>query len=104
MTEKVVRDGKVAVLVSRGFGAGWSSWNDVPGCETNPEIVALVEREASAEEIAAKADELWPGHYWDGAGGLCIEWVPEGMRYKIDEYHGAESIELESDVGGWSVA
>ena len=25
--EKVVRDGKVAVLVSPGYGAGWSTWN-----------------------------------------------------------------------------
>ena len=27
--EKIVRDGKVAVAVSYGFGAGWSTWNEV---------------------------------------------------------------------------
>jgi acetyl-CoA acetyltransferase len=25
--EKVIRDGKVAILYSPGFGAGWSTWN-----------------------------------------------------------------------------
>ena len=25
--EKVIRDGKVAVLLSAGYGAGWGSWN-----------------------------------------------------------------------------
>lgn len=25
--KKLIRDGKVAVLVSPGFGAGWSTWN-----------------------------------------------------------------------------
>jgi hypothetical protein len=25
--EKVIRDGKVAVLYSPGYGAGWYSWN-----------------------------------------------------------------------------
>ena len=25
--EKIIEDGKVAVLVSKGYGAGWSTWN-----------------------------------------------------------------------------
>jgi hypothetical protein len=25
--KKVIRDGKVAVLISDGYGAGWYSWN-----------------------------------------------------------------------------
>ena len=28
MTEKYIKDGKVAVAYSPGFGAGWSTWND----------------------------------------------------------------------------
>jgi hypothetical protein len=42
--KKVIRDGKVAVLYSPGFGAGWYSWNSsVPQCLFSPEIVAMVE-------------------------------------------------------------
>lgn len=101
---KVVRDGKVAVLISRGFGAGWSTWNsDADGCLTSPEIVAMVERGASADEIATKANELWPGSYWGGAEGLRIEWVPEGTQYRIEEYDGAESIDFNGD-SYWNIA
>ena len=28
MSDKVIRDGKVAVIISPGFGAGWSTWAD----------------------------------------------------------------------------
>ena len=28
MVEKLERDGKVAILYSPGYGAGWSTWND----------------------------------------------------------------------------
>lgn len=104
MAEKVVRDGKVAILVSRGHGAGWSSWNsEHPDCITHPEIVAMVEREAPAAEIEAKASELWPDGYWGGAEGLRIEWVAEGAQYRVDEYDGAESLDY-NDAGYWSVA
>lgn len=27
MVDKYIENGKVAVLVSKGFGAGWSSWS-----------------------------------------------------------------------------
>ena len=104
MADKVVRDGKVAILVSRGFGAGWSTWNGShPECLTNPEIVAMVEAEALPEEIAAKADELWPDGYWGGADGLRIEWVAEGAQYRIEEYDGSESIDF-NDASYWSIA
>ena len=26
---KCIRDGKVAILYSPGYGAGWSTWNDL---------------------------------------------------------------------------
>jgi hypothetical protein len=102
---KVVRDGQVAVLVSKGFGAGWLSWNgEIPECATHPEIVALVENKATATTIEARANELWPNGYWGGADGLRIVWVPEGMGYHIDDYDGNESITLRSETDRWRVA
>jgi hypothetical protein len=89
---KVVRDGNVAVLISRGFGAGWYTWNlETPECLTSPEIVALVEAKATDREIEEKARELWPDGYWGGADGLQIVWVPEGTEVILDEYDGSES-------------
>lgn len=51
--KRVVRDGKVAVLVSPGYGAGWSTWaagEEVMFC---PEIVAAVEAKKTLDEICA---------------------------------------------------
>ena len=28
MVKKLIRDGKVGVIISPDFGAGWSTWND----------------------------------------------------------------------------
>ena len=46
LAERVVRDGRVAVLVSPGFGAGWSTWADRELRKRllfDPEVVAWVE-------------------------------------------------------------
>ena len=43
--EKVIRDGKVAVLVSHGFGAGWYSWNtEHQQLLFHPKLVEMVEQ------------------------------------------------------------
>ena len=42
--DKVVRDGKVAVLISQGFGAGWYSWNSNEQLLFSPKIVEMVEQ------------------------------------------------------------
>jgi hypothetical protein len=94
--QKVIRDGKVAVLYSRGYGAGWYTWNsDVTQCLFSPEIVALVEqgnKDEITDELCCKlfgVDYFYAG----GSDGLTIEWLPEGTAFRIDEYDGAESIE-----------
>jgi hypothetical protein len=97
--EKVIRDGKVAVLVSPGFGAGWYSWNSHKELLYHPKIVAMVEANRQSE-----IDEEWmqkeigiPNVYCGGASDLRIEWMPEGTPFKIDEYDGSESIITQDD-------
>lgn len=95
--EKVIRDGKVAVLYSSGFGAGWYTWNtDHPECIFDPEIVATVERRAEAKEIERVAEAKYGGEnsyfYAGGADGLTITWIPQGEEFYIHEYDGSESI------------
>lgn len=101
--EKVIRDGRVAVLISRGFGAGWSTWNpEHPQCAFDPEVVAWVESDRAGEfpDIKAKYDSYF---YTGGADDLVIEWVPVGSRFQITEYDGSEDLVLESDME-WLVA
>jgi hypothetical protein len=99
---KVVRDGCVAVLYSPGYGAGWYSWHGIPELLFDPLVVDLVERACAADSEKA-AEELYeqvlrycqvryPEGYFGGYDTLTIEWVPEGMLFRIDEYDGAECV------------
>ena len=106
---KVIRDGKVAVLVSPGFGAGWSTWayrveEDAPGFMMfDPTLVDMVERSASVEEIEAYVTAKHPGTYCGGADDLSIQWLPVGTAFRIHEYDGSESVEIRDDIQ-WTIA
>lgn len=105
--EKVIRDGKVAVLISPGFGAGWSTWNyEYPEILFDPTVVAIVESlvddnmtpEASAE-IEAHVKETYGEYvYCGGAGDLTIKWLPVGTQFRVHEYDGSESIEVKEEM------
>jgi hypothetical protein len=49
--DKVIRDGKVAVLYSPGYGAGWYSWHDNEELLYDPVIVDMVESKKHYTEI-----------------------------------------------------
>ena len=100
---KLNKDGKVAVLYSPGFGAGWYTWNyEHPEILFDPAIVELVEKE-KWDELATYVELKYPEIYTGGMRDLTIEWIPEGALFKVNEYDGSESIELkEGDY--WMVA
>src|SRR5690348_13705202 len=90
VVKKVIRDGKVAVVVSPGYGAGWATWaDDEEVAAFAPDVVAWIEagKPGSADQF---------GHY-GYTGGLRdaeIVWVPQGSRFFIDEYDGSESLRV----------
>lgn len=93
MTEKLERDGKVAVLVSPGYGAGWSTWNSEPASVFDPEMAeaVLAGDNARAETIARRK---YPDAYTGGVGQLTVQWVAKGDRFEINEYDGSESLRV----------
>ena len=99
--EKVIRDGKVAVLYSPSYGAGWYTWHGLKQLVFEPKIVELVEA-GRQEEITKKWISenlgLLEHRYYGGASDLEIRWVPVGKRFMINEYDGSESIILEEDL------
>lgn len=97
--EKIVRDDKVAVAVSYGFGAGWSTWNDVDPMDARFNQLFL---DGKVAEAKALCDELDLG-YAGGAEDVEIVWVPVGTEFRITEYDGSESIEYK-DKTDWRVA
>lgn len=94
--EKVERDGKVAVLVSPGVGAGWSTWAD----EEPRDAVCMDARvvnaflEGGPQAAAAMAESLWPDFYTGGARDLKVEWLPKGTVFEIEEYDGSETLHV----------
>ena len=103
---KVVRDGKVAVLVSPGCGAGWSTWfagtADMRAWYLfAPEVVAWVE--AGKPGGLARLEELAGSAYCGGGMDLEIEWLPIGTKFRVTEQNGSEEIELADDME-WDIA
>ena len=118
--DKVIVDGKVAVLVSGGYGAGWSTWMGSYDCEeSNPSIVfepkvvemllaGLVdknraERKVTRNKIESYMAEAYPDFYTGGIDGLEVVWVSQGAKFHIEEYDGNETLVLESDMN-WHTA
>ena len=98
---KVIKNDKVAVLYSPGFGTGWYTWHGLEQLVFEPKIVEMVEAERQ-EEIDKKWIRenlgLLEHAYYGGAKDLEIRWVPIGKRFMIKEYDGAESVILEDDL------
>lgn len=99
--DKVVRDGKVAVLVSPDYGAGWSTWasSDVANrIVFDPDVVAWVEagKVGPLPDIGSKyGDE--ENFSNKGAEDLIVCWIPIGKKFRIQEYDGYETLHLEED-------
>ena len=100
---KLIKDGKVAVLYSPSFGAGWYTWNaTMPELIFEPAIAKLVDEE-KFDELQTYVELKYPEIYKGGLMDLEIQWVPVGTEFRINEYDGAESVELKDEIG-WLTA
>ena len=101
MMDKVVRDGRVAVIVSPGYGAGWSTWAQDRNVCFDPILVEWIEK--------GKVGDPPLDHYGDSApycGGLrdaVIRWIPQGTGFEITDYDGSESLRY-LDADEWMIA
>lgn len=84
--EKIVRDGMVAVAVSRGFGAGWSTWSDVDPMDARFNQLFLDGKHIDAVRLCEELDIGCAS----GIEGVEIRWIPVGTRFVIQEYDGSE--------------
>lgn len=92
------------VLISPGFGAGWSTWNH-PLMAFDKDVIELFERGGSEDEIRRLcADKGYGGDdryiYMGGFDELQVVEVPSGNLFKIEEYDGSEYIEI-FDADEW---
>ena len=87
------------VLISPGYGAGWSTWEGA-GLATDVRLIDAFERGISALEMQELCADLGYGDvYMGGFKNLKVVEIPAGELFQIREYDGYESIEVfdESD-------
>ena len=84
---------ELGVLVSYGFGSGWSTWNNEELAYDKRIIEKWLEK-ISADEMCDYIVSLgYDEPYMGGYGRLGLEFIPRGTLFCIHEYDGAESIE-----------
>lgn len=100
---KLNENGKVAVVYSPGFGAGWFTWNqECPEIIFDPTIVRFVEK-GQFDELKVYVELKYPEIYTGGLTDLSVAWIPEGTLFRIHEYDGSESIEVKEELN-WLIA
>jgi hypothetical protein len=92
-------EGQVAVLISPGFGAGWSTWGGdaAEAMVFDSRLVDYVLLNG-AEGLGEYALSLSYDSYMGGAGDVEVIWVDAGTRFVIEEYDGSESIRTFEDL------
>ena len=85
------------VLISPGYGAGWSTWEGA-GLATDARLIDAFERGVSKEEMKELCVDLGYGDiYMGGFEQLKIVEIPKGSLFQIREYDGSEYIEIFDD-------
>ena len=103
MCEKYTKDGKTAILVSRGYGAGWSTWE---GRELayDKRVVEKYLAGISENEMKEYLNSIgYEDVYMGGYSQIQVVWLTVGTMFRIKEYDGCESLELADDID-WIVA
>jgi len=92
------------VLISPGYGAGWSTWNQHE-LAIDARIIKKFEEGATWEELSDYCQELgYDQPYMGGFETLTVVEVPRGVVFRIYEYDGAESIEYFDPCKDWIVS
>ena len=93
--KKLIKDGKVAVVISPGYGAGWSTWasESIESLMFDASIAqAVLDGDIKGVVLAAKAINPNLNFSTMDPENLEVVWIDEGAKFKIDEYDGHESI------------
>ena len=98
-------DGMVAVLVSPGHGHGWYTANlDHPELLFDSNIVSMLLDRRPDIEVRAYIETKYGADVWTGGlDTIVIRWVPQGSKFRVDEYDGHETLMLEHEHH-WHIA
>lgn len=91
------------VLISPGYGAGWSTWNYID-LAFDPDIIQAFEAGLNEKDMRDFIISLgYKVPYMGGYECCKVVDIPKGTLFKIKEYDGYESIET-YNTDDWLVA
>lgn len=101
--EKYEKDGKVAVLVSPGYGAGWSTWasSSVDKAVAMDKRIVQYVLDEDLVSLREFMEKEYPHVYLGGMEDLIVEWVTKGEAFEITEYDGYESLNIIGEQEYW---
>ena len=98
--EKLYNDkGQVAVAISSGFGAGWSTWNNKVNPMDKRFNELILNGDIDKLKEICKKEDIYAG----GLDEVSIVWVEPDTAFVINEYDGSESINYRDSVN-WFIA
>jgi hypothetical protein len=98
VVDKYVNDeGKVGVIISTGYGAGWSTGNDDDLREflcMDKTLVEMCLRGVSQDDVGLYLNEVFGEHYiyTNGWYGTKVVWLDVGDAFKVDCFDGFERL------------
>lgn len=94
------KNGELGVLISVGWGAGWSTWNNDKELAYDKRIVDKWLEKVTSDEMCDYIESLgYKRPYMGGYGDLRLVFVPRGTMFCIHEYDGYESIGTQESLG-----
>ena len=100
--DKLTINDHVAVLVTDGYGARWSTCNgdkvEQEQMLFDPVLAQAIVSGADKYAVEALAKQRYPEAYFDGAQHLTIEWVPVGQKFIVRAYDNREAVVYLQDL------
>ena len=92
------KEGEVGIIVSPGFGAGWSTFNreyqDFLAMDKT--LVQMCLSNADEEQVEKYLETKIEGCYTDGWYNCIVVYLPEDTPFYIDEHDGSERLVTEN--------
>ena len=103
------KNGDIEILISPGFGAGWSTWSSEYSINlaVDKRIIDFFKKYKHDVDID-KVDNFltsigYKNVFMSGYYDLIIETVPEGSKFRISEYDGHETLILYAQDEVWEL-
>jgi hypothetical protein len=99
MLARVVRNGRVGIILSNSVDHQWYSQHKIKGLLFDPFIINILESDKliveKQKEIAEYCLKEHPKMWWFGPWpALKIEWIPVGAQFKVIKIRHGEGYEL----------